>query len=243
MNRFVMVGLRNFWKIPGFYIKMCRYAKHPERYPEEETWNYVKRFMQLMLKSGNVELQVHGKENIPQDGSFMIYANHQGLFDVVAFAATCDRPLGTVYKKELRNVPFLKQILAFTRSFSMDREDVRQSLTVIQNVVKEVQSGRNYLIFPEGTRSRNGNAMVEFHSGSFRAALKAKCPIIPVAFVDSFKVLDQKNRARVTAQMYYLDPISYEEFAGMKTVDLAALVKDRIQDAITRATAPQESAT
>ena len=167
----------------------------------------------------------------------MLYANHQGMFDVVALAATCDRPLGAVYKKELKNVPVLKKILESTLSFDMDREDVRQSLTVIQNVVKEVQSGRNYLIFPEGTRSKNGNVMGEFHGGSFRAATKAKCPIVPVAFIDSFKVLDQKGSAPVAVQMHYLSPIPYEEFKDLKTVELAELVKGRIATVIETALA------
>ena len=232
MNRFVLVALKNIWRLPGAYAKLCRYAKHPERYPEAERWAHVQKIMGWVVDTGNIDLQVCGKENIPQEGSFMLYANHQGMFDVVALAATCDRPLGAVYKKELRDVPVLKQILQSTLSFAMDREDVRQSLTVIQNVTKEVQSGRNYLIFPEGTRSKNGNVMGEFHGGSFRAAIKAKCPIVPVALIDSFKVLDQKGSAPVTVKMYYLEPIPYAEFANMKTVELAELVKQRIAQAM-----------
>lgn len=232
MNRFTLIALRNFWRLPGAYWKLHRYARHPERYPEEERWHHIQKIMKWVIATGNIDLQVFGKENIPQTESFMLYANHQGLFDVVAIAATCDRPLGTVYKKELQNVPFLKPILRFTHSFAMDREDVRQSLTVIQNVVREVHSGRNYLIFPEGTRSKNGNVIGEFHGGSFRAAAKAKCPIVPIAFIDSFKVLDQKGSDPVRVKMYYLEPIAYEEYAKLKTVELAALVKERITQAI-----------
>ncbi len=232
MNRLALIVFRNFWRLPGAYIKLCRYAKHPERYPEEDRWRYVAKVMRWVVGSGNIDLKVTGQENLPKDGGFMLYANHQGMFDVVALAATCDRPLGAVYKKELKNVPFLKQILKSTRSFDMDREDVRQSLTVIQNVSKEVQSGRNYLIFPEGTRSKKGNTIGEFHGGSFRAAIKAKCPIVPVAFINSFKVLDQKGCAPVSVQLHYLSAITYEEYANMKTVDLAAMVKQRIAQTI-----------
>lgn len=232
MNRFVLIGLRNIWKLPGAYWKLRRYSRHPERYPEAERWSHVQKVMGLVVATGNIDLQVCGQENIPQNGSFMIYANHQGMFDVVALAATCNRPLGAVYKKELHNVPLLKHVLRSTLSFAMDREDVRQSLTVIQNVVKEVSKGRNYLIFPEGTRSKNGNIIGQFHGGSFRAATKAKCPILPVAFIDSFKVLDQKGSDPVTVRMYYLKPIPYDEYADLKTVELAALVKERIARAI-----------
>ena len=232
MNRFLLVGLRNLFRLPGAYFKLRRYARHPERYPEAERWAHVQKIMGMVIRSGNIDLQVFGKENIPENGSFMLYPNHQGMFDVVALAATCHRPLGAVYKKELAKVPGLKYVLQCTQSFAMDREDVRQSLTVIQNVTKEVLSGRNYLIFPEGTRSKNGNVMGEFHGGSFRAANKAKCPIIPVAFIDSFKVLDQKGSAPVTVQIHYLPPIAYEEYSALKTVELAAMVKERIAKVI-----------
>ena len=99
--------------------------------------------------------------------------------------------------------------------------------------------GRNYLIFPEGTRSKNGNVMGEFHGGSFRCALKAQCPIVPIAFIDSYKVLDQKGSKPVSVQMHYLKAIPYEEFKDLKTVDLAELVKSRIQACIDEKLAEQ----
>ena len=74
--------------------------------------------------------------------------------------------------------------------------------------------------------------MLEFHGGSFRCATKSKCPIVPIALVDSYKVLDQKGSAPVTVQLHYLKPIPYEEYAGMKPAEVAALVKQRIQEKI-----------
>jgi len=232
MNRLALIVLRNIFKVPGAYGKLCHYAKHTDKYPEEEKWKHIQYIMGLAANSGNVDLQVFGTENIPTEGGFMLYGNHQGLFDVVAIAASCQQPLAIVYKKELKAVPLLKQIYACTNSFAMDREDVRQSLTVIQAVTAEVKKGRNYVIFPEGTRSKQGNTMGEFHGGSFRAAMKAKCPIVPMAFIDSFKVLDQKGSDWVTVQLHYLKPIPYEEYKGLKTVELAELVKARIAKTI-----------
>ena len=232
MNRLVTMVLKNIHVAPGAFIKLWRYAANPEKFEEMEMWNHVHYIMDRAVKGGNIDLKVTGLENLPEKDGFMVYANHQGLFDVVAIAGTWNRPLAAVLKKELENVPLLKQIRLCTKSFCMDREDVRQSLEVIQNVTKEVQSGRNYLIFPEGTRSKKGNVMGDFHGGSFRCAVKAKCPIVPVALIDSFKVLDQKGSAPVTVQLHYLQPIAYEEFAGMKATEVAAMVKERIQSVI-----------
>lgn len=232
MNRIVTMVLKNFPIVPGAWQKLCRYAKHPEKYSEEEMYRHIQYILKRAVKGGNIDLQASGTENIPKEGGFMLYANHQGMFDVLAVAVTCDIPVGAVLKKELYDIPFLHQVAICTRSFPMDREDVRQSLTVIQSVIREVKAGRNYLIFPEGTRSRNGNQMGQFHSGSFRCATKSKCPIVPVALVDSFKVLDQKGSKPVTVQIHYLKPICWEEYGNLKTTELAALVKERIAQAI-----------
>ena len=232
MNRIVTMVLKNLPIVPGAWVKLCRYAKHTDRYSEVEKWRHIQYILKRAIQGGNVDLKISGLENIPQEGGFMLYSNHQGLFDVLAIAATCDSPLGAVLKKELYDIPFLHQIAICTKSFAMDREDVRQSLTVIQNVTEEVKVGRNYLIFPEGTRSKLGNQMLEFHGGSFRCATKSKCPILPIALVDSFKVLDQKGSKPVTVQIHYLKPIAYEEYAVMKPAEVAALVKARIQEKI-----------
>jgi len=232
MNRILAMVLNNLWAAPGAWIKLCRHAKHPEKYTELEKWRHIQFILNRAITGGNIDLTVTGLENIPQQGGFMMYANHQGMFDVLAIAATCPTPLGIAFKKELTNVPLIKQIVACTKSFALDREDVRQSLTVIQAITEEVKNGRNYIIFPEGTRSKTGNTMGDFHGGSFRCAVKAKCPIIPIAFIDSFKVLDQKGSKPLAVQMHYLKPIAYEEYQGMKAAEVAALVKQRIQEAI-----------
>ena len=229
MNRIVTMVLKNLWIVPGAWVKLCRYAENTEKYSYQEMFDHIQFILKRAVTGGNIDLKVTGLDNIPKEDGFMLYSNHQGLFDVVAIASTVPRAIGAVLKKELWDIPFLHQIALCTNSFAMDREDVRQSLTVIQNVTEEVKKGRNYLIFPEGTRSKLGNEMLDFHGGSFRCATKSKCPIVPIALIDCFKVLDQKGSKQVSVQIHYLEPIAYEEYAGMKPAEVAALVKARIQ--------------
>ena len=237
MNRIALMVLKNLFRLPTLLGKLGHYAKHTDEYPELEKYQHIQKIFQYAVNAGNIDLQIYGKENIPAENGYMLYGNHQGLFDVVALVVSFPGPLACVFKHELRNVPLLKQIIACTKSFGMNREDTRQSLEVIRAVTEEVKAGRNYLIFPEGTRSKKGNEMNEFHGGSFRCAIKAKCPIVPLAFVDSFKVLDQKGSKSVSVQLHYLKPISYEEYKDLKTVELAQLVKDRIAAVIAEHTA------
>ena len=236
MNRIALMVLRNIHKVPAAYSKLCRYAKNPERYTEAEMYGHIQYILSEAIKGGNVSVEVHGKENIPEENGFLLVSNHQGMFDVLAIVANCDNPMGGVYKIELDNkgkgIPLIKEIIRCTKSFAMDRSDVRQSLTVIQNVTEELKKGRNYLIFPEGTRSKNGNVMGEFHGGSFRCAVKAKAPILPIAVIDCHRILDEKGSNPMSCQVHFLKPICYEEYKDLKTVDLADLVKSRIQDII-----------
>ena len=232
MNRLVMVVLKNFIKIPPAWVKLCKYAKHTDEYSYEEKYKHIRYILKHVCKSGNIDLQVTGLENLPKEDGFLMCGNHQGLFDIVAIVDSFERPLAAVLKKELNEVPFLKQIVQCTHSYPMDRDDVRQSMKVIQSVTKELQDGRNMIIFPEGTRSKNGNQMGEFHAGSFKCATKAKAPIVPFAFIDSFKVLDEDGCHPLVVQLHYLEPIYYEEYKDLKTNEIAALVKSRIAEVI-----------
>ena len=232
MNRLVRMVLLNAYRAPMLYGKLCHYAKHTEKYPEDEKYDHIRRVLQCALEKSNVNLVVTGQENVPATGGCLLCGNHQGMFDVVALGATAPRSLAIVMKKELANIPLIKQVIPCTNSFIMDREDVRQSLTVIQNVTAELKKGRAYVIFPEGTRSKTGNDMRPFHPGSFRAAVKAKVPVVPLAFIDCYQVLDQKGSKPLTAQLHYLPPIMPEEFEGMKAADLCELVQSRIAEAI-----------
>lgn len=234
MNRIILMVLRNFWKVPGAYVKLCHYAKNTDKYPEEEKYAHIQYILKTAVESGNIDFEVNGVENIPKENGFVMISNHQGLFDIMAIAASCPKPWGAVLKKELYEIPFLKELVECTYSFPMDRDDLRQSMEVMQNVIKEVKKGRNYLIFPEGTRSKKGNKMIDFHNGSFRCAVKSKCPVVPIALVDCYKVLDQKGSKPVRVQINYLEPIQYEEYKDMNTAELAEMVHTRIQNAVNK---------
>ena len=73
----------------------------------------------------------------------MFFPNHQGLYDVLAILEACPVPFSVVAKKEVSEIPFLKQVFACMRAYMLDREDVRQALKIINNVAGEVEKGRN----------------------------------------------------------------------------------------------------
>lgn len=224
--------LHNLLFVPFWFTQLCLYGRKGDRHTEQERFALLKKITVNANKGGRVRIQSTGAENLPEKDGFILYPNHQGLYDVLAFVESCDHPFSVVMKKEVQNVPFLKQVFAVMRAKAIDREDVRQAMSVILEVTKEVRQGRNYLIFAEGTRSKEGNKVQEFKGGSFKAAMKAKCPIVPVAVVDAYKPFDTHSTQPVTVQVHYLTPMYYDDYKEMKSTEIAALVKERIQHAI-----------
>lgn len=232
MKRILMMVFRNILFVPYMWIKLCYHASHVDKYTEEEHYKMLRFITYRANKGGNVIIDVHGQENIPKENGFMFFPNHQGMYDVLAIIDACPKPFSVVAKKEVANVPFLKQVFACMKAYMLDREDVRQAMEVIINVTKEVKKGRNYLIFAEGTRSKKGNRIQNFKGGSFKSATKARCPIVPVALIDSFKPFDTNSITPVTVQVHFLEPLLYEKYKDMKTNEIAETVKERIQNKI-----------
>ena len=221
MKRILLMVFRNILLVPIFWIKLCYHASHVDKYTEEEHFKLLKFIDHRANKGGNVTIDAHGLENIPKEGGCILFPNHQGMYDTLAIMEVCPRPFSVVAKKELANIQFLKQVFACVKAYAIDREDVRQGLKVIMNVADDVKNGKVFIIFPEGTRSKNGNQIGEFKGGSFKAATKAKCPIVPVALIDSFKPFDTNSIKPVTVHVHFMEPLLYEEYKDMKTTEIA----------------------
>ena len=232
MKRILLMVFRNFFRVPAMWIKLCYMAKHPEKFTDEQHNKMFKYIVKRANIGGNVTIKSFGLENVPEENGFMFFPNHQGMYDMLAILHVFPRPVSCVYKIELKDVPFLKQIASCMKAFFIDRDDVRQSMKVIMAVSEEVKKGRNYLIFPEGTRSKDGNNVGEFKGGSFKAATKVKCPIVPIALIDSFKPFDTNSIKPVEVQVHFLEPLYYEEYKDMKTTEIAEEVRRRIVETI-----------
>lgn len=232
MKRIIFMVLRNLLFVPYGWIKLYYTASHVDKYTEEERYAVLKMIDRRANWGGRITIDVHGVENIPEEDGFIFFPNHQGLYDVLAILDACPRPFSVVMKKEVANIPFLKQVFACMKAIPLDRSDIRQGMKVILQVAEEVKNGRNYLIFAEGTRSKNQNHLLDFKGASFKSAIKAKCPIVPIALIDSYKSFDTNSIEKLTVQVHFLEPILYDEYKDMKTTEIAEMVKSRIEDTI-----------
>ena len=221
------MGFLSIYYFSVLCIKSCQKIKNID-----SNFEFLQKIVTKVNKAGKVKIEATGMEKLPKENGFVMFPNHQGLYDTLAFIESCPRTLSFVIKKEASNIILLKQVVKCTDSFVMDRQNIRQSMEVINNMVKEVLKGRNFVIFPEGTRSKLGNKLLEFKPGAFKSAVKAKAPIVPCAIMNAFVPFDENHTRPVTVKLFYLDPIYYEEYKDMNTTQIAAKVKRKIEETI-----------
>lgn len=234
MIRIVYMIIINLFYVPVWFWNIARMSRENDDHTVQQKYDYIAEVVKQVTCRGRVTVKVSGLENIPKENGFILFPNHQGFFDMLAIIGTCPNPLSVVIKKEAENWILIKQVIGATGSLAMDRKDIKDQVHVIGEVTKRVKEGRNFVIFAEGHLSPNGNELIEFKSGTFKSAVKAGCPIIPVALIDSFKPFGKNSLRREKVEVHYIEPICQEQYIGMKTAEIAHLVHDRIQEEINK---------
>jgi 1-acyl-sn-glycerol-3-phosphate acyltransferase len=136
-----------------------------------------------------------------------------------------------VIDKNKSHTILVREVVDLVQGKRLEKNNPRQGIRIINEVAEDVKNGKRYVLFPEGGyKFNNKNKVCDFKAGSFKIALKAKVPIIPIALVDSYKVFNSFHFGPITTYVYYLKPITYEEYKDMRTQEIASLVKARIEE-------------
>ena len=234
MIRFICIAvfliLYLILSIPVFLVEWI-IGKFNRRAKDISSLRIVQWGFKVILKMTGVTTTVIGEENVP-DEPVLFIGNHRSYFDILLTYSRCRRLTGYVAKKEMEKIPLLSTWMKNLYCLFLDRDNMREGLKTILQAIDYVKNGISICIFPEGTRSRMGNQLLPFKGGTFKSAVRAKCPIVPCALIDSYKPFDEKSIAPVTVKLIYLKPICYEEYKQLKTPEIADLVKSRIEEAI-----------
>ncbi|WP_047980437.1 lysophospholipid acyltransferase family protein [Ornithinibacillus contaminans] len=187
------------------------------------------RISQKVIKKTGTTVQVTGQEKIPE-GAVLYVANHQGLFDILAFLGHLGKPVGFIAKKEIKKLPIISNWMGLLHCVFIDRADRRQSVKAINQGIENLKNGHSLVIFPEGTRSR-GAELNSFKPGSLRLATKANVPIVPVTIDGTYKMLEEDNgRIKGSAiKLMIHDPIFPETYQELKSNELALEIQEIVQ--------------
>lgn len=136
-------------------------------------------------------LEVHGLDNIPQNGPFLLFANHESILDPILIQAVCPRPVHTMAKSTQFASPLMRRVMVSVKSFPVRRYEIDpQSVRI---VLRRLEQGEPVGIYPEGERSWDGR-LQEPRRGTVRLALHAGVPIVPCTIVGSYDVWPRWGR-------------------------------------------------
>jgi 1-acyl-sn-glycerol-3-phosphate acyltransferase len=168
-------------------------------------------------------VRVEGREKLPWRGPAVLVANHLSMLDILVLYALF-RPFKWVAKAELFRVPFLGWNMTLNAYVPLRRGDRESVGRMMDRCRAQLSRGTPMLLFPEGTRSRDGRLQA-FKDGAFRLAHEAGCPVIPIALTGTFDSLPKTGvvlRNGMRAEVRVLDPISPAEHPSIEALRDAA---------------------
>lgn len=128
----------------------------------------------------------YGRQNLPKKGGFILASNHQSYLDLFFITICLDFEVSYVAREDLWKSSFFRFITSFFHRIKIKRDEADAS--AIKKCVDVLKSGRPILMFPEGTRTRDGK-LSRFKPGYTLIAKMAEVPVIPVVITGSYGVL------------------------------------------------------
>ena len=137
-------------------------------------------------------MQITGLENILKDGAQIFVANHQGFFDIFALSGYLPVQIRWVAKANLFRIPFVGWSMKAAGYISVDRSNKKKAYQSFMATVEKIKQGNSVVVFPEGTRSKDGT-IGPFKKGSHLLAVRAKVPMVPLTLIGAGNIIKKNS--------------------------------------------------
>lgn len=204
---------------------------------QNQTHSFVRFWGRSCLFFAGLKVKVQGSENIPIDSPAIYVSNHQSNFDIPIIYAGLPIQFRWMAKQELFRVPLFGLALKRSGFISIDRSNQRNTIHSIIAAAQRIKDGASMIIFPEGTRTPNGQ-LQKFKKGALLIAAKAQVPVVPIAIHGSFQI-QPKDRWKINGGPLTLVILQPIPTTGLKSSDIDALtnkVHDQIANSLQGAT-------
>ncbi len=165
--------------------------------------------------------------------AYVVVSNHQSMLDIFMLARL-PREMKWVAKAELFRIPWIGWMFRLSGDIPVDRAAAQSGREAMARARRYLQGGMHVMLFPEGTRSRDGS-LLPFKPGAFKLAIEAGAPVLPIAICGSAEGMPKGSPwvrpARVRARI--LEPV---ETSGLGAADVA-LLADRVRERVAAAVA------
>ena len=190
------------------------------------------RIMHAGVVAGGIRVEVVGRENLPAGRSCIFMSNHVSNLDPPVLMPSLPGRSSILLKKSLMGIPVLGTAMRMAKFVPVERShSVEAAKTSIAAAANALREGLNIIVFPEGTRSRNGR-LSAFKKGPFFLAEETKAPIVPIA-ISGTQHMMRKGSFAVdpgVARVEFLKPIEPAEYASRE--ELMTAVRGAIDAAL-----------
>ena len=184
---------------------------------------------QSALLLAGLPIKVIGSEHIPQQQPVVYIVNHQSNFDIPILYAGLPLQFRWLAKKELFDIPLFGHGMRRCGYIPIDRSNRRKAMQSMNEAAQQIRDGASVIVFPEGTRSPDGQ-LQEFKKGGFLIAIKAQVPVVPVAIKGSYSIMS-KDSMRIhsgSIEMEIFPPIGTSGLKNADTENLQAQAREPI---------------
>ncbi|MCR5041648.1 MAG: 1-acyl-sn-glycerol-3-phosphate acyltransferase [Clostridia bacterium] len=191
----------------------------------------VGTFCSYAEERAGIKYDVRGRENIPVAGPVIYAPNHTSMWDAPVMITNGRNMPGFIMKEELGKIPGAHLWLEAIGCVFVKRDDIRDAASALLKAMDFVNDGGSMVVFPEGTRSKDGN-MGEFKLGAFKLAQKTGAPLVPVVIkgaADRFENNGRKIKPGVIG-VEFLSPVYLGGCSEEELVTAAAEVKQRLAE-------------
>ncbi|MBS1492798.1 MAG: 1-acyl-sn-glycerol-3-phosphate acyltransferase [Bacteroidetes bacterium] len=199
----------------GLTIAALTIVSYPFDYRGKITYVLTRAFSKITLAIAGVKLTVVGKEFIDKKESYIFITNHQSMFDIPILMQAAPANIRFIYKKSLTQVPIFGWAMYLSGYIPIDRDDPRAAMRTLKEAARRLAHGICLVIFPEGTRSEDGE-LGEFKRGTFILAEGSDAKIITGTIIDSYKILS-KGKLHINGgnvKVIFNKPIEYKKDKG-----------------------------
>lgn len=178
-------------------------------------------------------LQVEGKEKIDRTKVYVAVSNHQSMIDILVIHSLFFH-FKWVSKKENLYIPFVGWNMILNRYVILDRASRKSFIRMMKDCRRHIRQGSSIMIFPEGTRSSDGN-LRNFKEGAFRLAHQMKCPVLPIVLDGTGESFPRKGfiiRKKTPIRVKILDPVTPDEFMDIEPAELSSKVRGLMESVL-----------
>ena len=193
--------------------------------------HYIGKFWSLMnIFLSGTRIKITGKEKIQKNQPHIVISNHQSLFDVWALIGKIPLQIRWIVKLEIRKMPIFGYALERMGHIYVNRKNRNAAAASLEKAARKIKGGTSVIIFPEGTRSKNGH-LLRFRRGGGIIALKSGVPILPVTINGSRFVLLKDTLDLMPGKIEVIvgDIIDPGQFDENRIDDLMDTVKSTIE--------------